>query len=884
MKAVLLCLCLLCPFLIAAQTTHKYSGYSGHATIASHSAVLTNGNRVVVGTVKNGPGADFDALVTCLSPGGTPLWTVHVATTKGDRFFEAVATADGGVVAVGQVNQDLTSAYNDGEAAVYKFDASGTELWHQIFNTTAYAEMFMSVVEVPGSGDIVCGGQYEYGLPSANTAFMVCLDRSGTVNWQKRYAMVNGNEIQGLAYLNGKIVAAGLYRWGATYYDGHLFAVKANDGSVVWNKGFDFYSNFSSSLNTNWPYHIQINGGRIYLDAYISAPWGGGGGSGLNSTPALLSFDTTGGSPFCLEFPITGMINVGNCRSKVVSDTEIYLVQHPAAIAWSYMHTEDMFTNIGDVVITRINSMSSPLAGMRYCRSFSISGSQGLLHTDIVGDTLIGFGAVSGDPARQIGPVDIYSIKTDKNLPMGPDACISDVAGIQFAHPPISLKDETFLSVTNITLLAASSPVVSGGTIKDTIACKTIPDPNKIEAGFSLLRTACLTVQFTDLSTTTTVGIKSWYWEFGDGTTSTLQHPSYTFPGFGTYSIKLVVTDSLGKRDSITKVWTVVQERFAQAGNDTLICSNDEVSVPLWASGGVSYSWTPASLVAQPNQALTTATISMSTVFVVTVTDTFGCSDTDSVFIRIVPAMQVTARPDTVQACAGDTVHLYAQGAEKYSWFPPVGLSKDNIANPVLTVSRSLDYIVTGSDQYGCTGKDTVHVVQHPSVKVEILRDNPVVDCYNDRVILTAKGAEHYSWSPAVYCDEPDQATTKVKPPHTLVFRVEGSNAYGCKSEDTITVFISNEVIIKVPNAFTPNGDQLNDKIRPLVFCGFTLTDFAIYNRWGEQVFISQDLATGWDGTFNGMPCSANTYYYLLRGKNSREEEVVLKGDISLIR
>jgi gliding motility-associated-like protein len=95
--------------------------------------------------------------------------------------------------------------------------------------------------------------------------------------------------------------------------------------------------------------------------------------------------------------------------------------------------------------------------------------------------------------------------------------------------------------------------------------------------------------------------------------------------------------------------------------------------------------------------------------------------------------------------------------------------------------------------------------------------------------------------------------------------------------------FTGNNVVV-VPNAFTPNGDGRNDIIRTLIICNFTLTEFAVYNRYGQQVFLSHDSNKAWDGTFNGRDLEIGAYYYLAKGKNSEGVETLYKGDISLIR
>lgn len=91
----------------------------------------------------------------------------------------------------------------------------------------------------------------------------------------------------------------------------------------------------------------------------------------------------------------------------------------------------------------------------------------------------------------------------------------------------------------------------------------------------------------------------------------------------------------------------------------------------------------------------------------------------------------------------------------------------------------------------------------------------------------------------------------------------------------------------KVPNAFSPNGDGLNDTFRPLIVENSCFeVKFWIYNRWGELVFESKKPDDSWDGTSNGKKCPADVYVWVLRFNSSPNttQSNILNGDITLIR
>jgi len=86
-----------------------------------------------------------------------------------------------------------------------------------------------------------------------------------------------------------------------------------------------------------------------------------------------------------------------------------------------------------------------------------------------------------------------------------------------------------------------------------------------------------------------------------------------------------------------------------------------------------------------------------------------------------------------------------------------------------------------------------------------------------------------------------------------------------------------------IPNAFSPNDDGINDR---LTFKGKWVLEFhlAIYSRWGEKVYETNDINDSWDGRYNGNWCLPGVYTYYCRIKCEAGQQNLLKGDITLIR
>ncbi|HTN17516.1 MAG TPA: gliding motility-associated C-terminal domain-containing protein, partial [Chitinophagaceae bacterium] len=153
--------------------------------------------------------------------------------------------------------------------------------------------------------------------------------------------------------------------------------------------------------------------------------------------------------------------------------------------------------------------------------------------------------------------------------------------------------------------------------------------------------------------------------------------------------------------------------------------------------------------------------------------------------------------------------------------------------------------------------------------------------CPGDTVVLdaSAAGAETYLWQ-----DGSDQARFKATLPGTYWVQASQGN---CIASDTVRVSMTNcNNCISIPNAFTPNGDGNNDVFRPLLHCPVLYYEMKLFNRYGEQMWGSNDPSHYWDGTFKGIKQQVGVYFYLIRVRFDSHwvKEELYKGDLTLFR
>ena len=149
---------------------------------------------------------------------------------------------------------------------------------------------------------------------------------------------------------------------------------------------------------------------------------------------------------------------------------------------------------------------------------------------------------------------------------------------------------------------------------------------------------------------------------------------------------------------------------------------------------------------------------------------------------------------------------------------------------------------------------------------------------------LNGTGGATYSWAPSTGLSCSNCQNPIASPTVTTIYTLTVTDANGCTDSDTVTVFVDiacGEVY--APNAFSPNADNQNDVYYVRGNCVKYL-DFQIYNRWGEKVFYTADVANGWDGTWRGKPCEAAVFTYFLKATLFDGTEIERQGNISLVK
>ncbi len=323
-----------------------------------------------------------------------------------------------------------------------------------------------------------------------------------------------------------------------------------------------------------------------------------------------------------------------------------------------------------------------------------------------------------------------------------------------------------------------------------------------------------------------------------------------------------------------------------QAINDTTICQGDSIRLNA-ISNGLQFLWSPAANLSNPNIINPMAVTNSLTTY--TVLARIGsCTATDQVIVSTVPYPVAVAGPDTT-LCYNSQGLLHGRiTGSRFTWTPAQYLGNPNSLTTTVNPPRTTSFILTSYDTLGCPKPkfDTLVVTVLPRIRPFAGHDTVVI--VGQPLHLNASGGTAYQWFPGTWLNNPripnptglyDGSVDSVR------YKLLVSDAAGCTDSSFMTVRVFRTVpYIFVPTAFTPNGDGLNDVVRPIGVGIEKIEFFSIYNRWGQLVFTTSVNGAGWNGKVGGVLQGSNTYAWMVSAIDYTGRKLFLKGTTTLIR
>jgi gliding motility-associated-like protein len=234
--------------------------------------------------------------------------------------------------------------------------------------------------------------------------------------------------------------------------------------------------------------------------------------------------------------------------------------------------------------------------------------------------------------------------------------------------------------------------------------------------------------------------------------------------------------------------------------------------------------------------------------------------------------------------CEGSDLSLlgiYAPGSGNgqitYQWNGPGNFGTQNPLAyiPVVSQSNSGEYTLVLSDTNHCLGVYSIQVEIIPAPTADFKADTIFFD---EQTLLPARpGYSHYLWNTG-------DSSSFIQVTSEGWYKVTMKTEEGCMATDSAMMMYS-FVPLTMPNAFTPNNDGMNDLFRPVTMQEKVRSfSMYIYDRWGKQIFATNDLGTGWNGTDGSMPVATGVYIYVVSYGNPSGETRKKTGVVTLVR
>jgi len=323
------------------------------------------------------------------------------------------------------------------------------------------------------------------------------------------------------------------------------------------------------------------------------------------------------------------------------------------------------------------------------------------------------------------------------------------------------------------------------------------------------------------------------------------------------------------------------------------ICEGEviEVDATIDPCEGCIYNWEDGS-----NNPVRNISANTDAEYSLFVTHKDGCEINDTFNVEIVPnPTAIFLEVDSV-TCYGDSDGaIYIDGVDGGSApfvFDINGQIYDDVIDlPTFQNLQAGTFEISVEDIHGCT-TDTTAIVEHPEQPLVVLPDDMDIELGDSVQIqaLITPNIVDFQWTRTDGLSCTDCLDPYVAPQETFSVGLIVKDKNGCTAQDGVTLFISKDGGVYVPNAFSPNGDGDNEYLAVFTKNNIReIVDFSIYDRWGERVFSRQNfpgnmVQLGWDGRLRGQIMPRGVYVYSLTVERQDGVQETLYGNFTLVK
>lgn len=395
----------------------------------------------------------------------------------------------------------------------------------------------------------------------------------------------------------------------------------------------------------------------------------------------------------------------------------------------------------------------------------------------------------------------------------------------------------------------------------------------------------------------------SYDWSFGDGGTSTAFQPSHSYNAVGNYTVRMIAINpnACKERDTITLNITVDTNTIKAGFTADIVDSCGPYTISIVNSskygknpGAASFAWDFGDGSTSGNANPGTHAFPGPGTYIVklVMTDPTACNSPDSVSQTITFNNNVAASFQVADICFGDTVTLANSSTNGVTYLWKIGKKDTSTAfAPVYFFDTAGTYkiVLYAFNSTTCNKVDSIEktMTVNPTPIADFIYSPLELDIKpNDSLFFTNKSvqADIYNWNFGDGSGSQEKNTTHFyKKTGRYNVCLYSSSQKGCTDTICKQVYADVLPLADIPNAFSPNGDGHND-ILYVRGAAIESVDLKIFNRWGQMVFQTTDVKTGWDGTFKGKPQEMDAYAFVLNVVFIDETKLYKKGNVTLLR
>jgi gliding motility-associated-like protein len=372
---------------------------------------------------------------------------------------------------------------------------------------------------------------------------------------------------------------------------------------------------------------------------------------------------------------------------------------------------------------------------------------------------------------------------------------------------------------------------------------------------------ACLP-EATEFSCRTIMRAVKYLWDFGDPASdhnqSVLANPTHVYTSPGLWPVTLTVWDVTGASYVISKKVRVHKKLTGNLPKKIIACKGDPVTLDA-GNPDAKFEWSSGDTARSIN-------VTHSGLYAVTVRN-LNCWRRDSTEVLFIDKMMLDL-PDVIYTCR-DAPVILSTGVNDLTYRWSTGDTTQQII-----VTRPGTYILSAGIG-SCITKDSTVVALFPDRGIQGEREPSL--CRDSVVFLTAGAGADYHWWPN------GESTKTISVRSIGAYSVSFTNPDGCEEIDTVRVTRFCDPLLFIPNAFTPNKKEGNEFFAAKG-AGIAEFEMVIFNRWGERVFYSTNMSTGWDGNIRGNPAPEGVYFYRVNYKGTYSIPQSKSGTVTLMK